>query len=169
MILDDKSLYSSLRSESHFILNVRCDLGVSEKCKNTMKKSYRTINRDRIKNNGQDICLYCSRHQKYMGTKNPNCKIKSLDHNFFECIDSEEKAYTLGWIASDGTISKNNSITIAIHKKDEEILHKIKNLICPDLVIKNKKNTNLVFFTINSKKISDDICNYLQIVPGNKS
>jgi len=47
------------------------------------------------------------------------CKI---NENYFEKIDSHEKAYWLGFICADGHISKRGYLTIAI--KDREILEK---------------------------------------------
>lgn len=52
--------------------------------------------------------------------------------NYFETIDSEDKAYFLGFIVADGSINTNkyrNALIINIHKKDVDILNKFKELI----------------------------------------
>lgn len=52
------------------------------------------------------------------------CKlVKNLNHDFFKVIDTEEKAYLLGFFAADGTINKNgNGMAVLIQKDDVEIL-----------------------------------------------
>lgn len=52
-----------------------------------------------------------------------NSRINSLDENFFETIDTPDKAYILGWIISDGYVNKYK-LTFCI--KDLEILESIK-------------------------------------------
>ena len=64
---------------------------------------------------------YCSRvcwGISVLGRGNQNSRYKQLDDTFFSEIDSPSKAYLLGWIASDGTIGKNGTISIALHKRD---------------------------------------------------
>ena len=51
-----------------------------------------------------------------------------------DVIDSEAKAYLLGWIASDGSI-RNNQIVICIRACDVGILEALRDFICPDLPI----------------------------------
>lgn len=48
---------------------------------------------------------------------------KLLNHNFFKEINTEEKAYLLGFFAADGTIGKNtNCMALLIQSRDIEIL-----------------------------------------------
>ena len=54
-----------------------------------------------------------------------------VDRDFFNAIDSEEKAWILGFIASDGSVRKYNRgyyLSIEIQKDDEEIF--IFNGLC---------------------------------------
>ena len=54
-------------------------------------------------------------------------RIHDLNEFFFENIDTEEKAYWLGFIFADGNISKNNKcFQIVLHKDDKEHLFKMK-------------------------------------------
>lgn len=51
-----------------------------------------------------------------------------LNHNFFENIDTEEKAYILGFMAADGNVNPNKygcELRIVLHPKDVDILEKI--------------------------------------------
>lgn len=60
---------------------------------------------------------------------NPN-----LNHDYFECIDDEYKAYYLGYLLTDGNIGKpndannhpNKCIRFSIHKKDSYIIDEFK-------------------------------------------
>lgn len=52
-------------------------------------------------------------------------RIHTVDINFFDTIDSEEKAYWLGFITADGSIhSKNHSLAITLQSKDKAHLRK---------------------------------------------
>lgn len=54
----------------------------------------------------------------------------NANRDFFEKIDTEEKAYFLGFLYADGHIDpKRNFFKINLHKKDKEILEKFKNLL----------------------------------------
>ena len=68
--------------------------------------------------------------------KYPKAKIKNpaLKERFFEKIDSEEKAYFLGLLISDGNVFKDNtgrqaSISITLDLKDEYMLLKFKEVL----------------------------------------
>ncbi len=55
----------------------------------------------------------------------------TFDETFFDSIDSEEKAYFLGFLYADGCLlpDKNHSIRINLHAKDKEILERFKELL----------------------------------------
>ena len=91
-------------------------------------------------------CSSIKRQTMYLGDKNPNYKYKK-NENLFKNIDNEFKAYILGFIASDGCLY-NNSITITIHKKDRDILEKIRNYISKDIPIKDFISKNQVSLCI---------------------
>jgi deoxyuridine 5'-triphosphate nucleotidohydrolase len=148
-------------------IEVTCEFNLSSKCKYSFTVSKRFKERTLSRNNNKIICLYCSRKLKFTGRKNPNTRYTNLNDDFFKTIDSEAKAYLLGWIASDGTINKSG-FTIAINEKDMHILTILRDIICKDVDIKNKE-TNLKSFSINSKTISEDLCHLLSISPGKKS
>lgn len=106
-------------------------------------------------------CLINDRERIYSGDKNPFLKY-NYDRGFLKKIDTEFKAWLLGWIASDGSIGKN-SITITIDKKDEDVLNIIKYNFCENIPIKNKKNSKLLSYTINSKEIMEDVLKILNL------
>lgn len=51
----------------------------------------------------------------------------SLKEDYFFKIDSNEKAYWLGWLMTDGSISKESHIEMALQKKDAYILKLLSN------------------------------------------
>lgn len=87
-----------------------------------------------------------------------------LIENYFEKIDSQEKAYVLGFAASDG-YNSGRGLHFRINPKDIEILEFIKSQISPTSKIHNYSNQ--ADLSINSKRISEDLIK-LGIIP-NKS
>lgn len=63
------------------------------------------------------------------------------DLEFFNKIDSSEKAYIVGFLITDGSINARGDIKIEISRKDEYILENIKSLICPNKPIKQVTRT----------------------------
>ena len=62
-----------------------------------------------------------------------------INYDFFN-EDSEQYWYFLGLISSDGYIS-DNTIELCLNKKDEHILIKLRDLICPNKSIYDKPST----------------------------
>jgi deoxyuridine 5'-triphosphate nucleotidohydrolase len=89
-----------------------------------------------------------------------------LDDAFFSSVDSEAKAYLLGWIASDGSIT-NGTITIYVHPKDVSIVSTWRAILGG--AIPEKRLRNLVGITLNSQQMVRDVCRWLDIKPGKKS
>jgi len=158
-----KHIYEDKRLEK---TDVECEFQISNKCSKIYNIGIRAEAENRKRNNGYYICLQCSRTLKYSGRNNPNCKYDIKDFQFSE-INNENKAYILGWIASDGSIV-TSSFSIYIHKKDIDIIRKIRDFICKEIPIKPKKK-DLVGITISSKQMVSDICLHLGIKPGAKA
>lgn len=104
----------------------------------------------------------------YQGRDNPNCKYPTLSDDFFKEIDSEEKAYILGWIASDGHVARNGAISIEIKNIDGEILEKMRDVVCRDILISKRKNKDMIILRFCSKTMAKNICKWLKISPGKK-
>lgn len=155
---------------SHAKVQVECLFNSSEKCQNIVEREYRDALKNMNRNNGKFICLPCSRHIKASGSNNPNCKYR-FDHSMFKSVDTEEKAYLLGWIASDGHISKSNwTISIQIKYNDIDCLKRLKNIVCDDIpIVVYEKTVTMVGIEINSKEMCLDVCRLLQINRGKKS
>ena len=90
-------------------------------------------------------------------------RIYKVNEDFFKCINTEEKAYVLGFICADGHIEKDR-LVIAVSIKDKDILEKIKHALNSEHTIKEIKRKNpyqntdkkeliLVELQINSVKL----------------
>jgi len=56
-----------------------------------------------------------------------------IDENYFDKIDNEHKAYTLGFLYADGYNDEHkNIVKISLEEGDIDILKKMKEPICPD-------------------------------------
>lgn len=75
-------------------------------------------------------CSTLSSHFKKMGYKitNPTQQIL-FDENIFDVIDTEEKAYWLGFIYADGSISYNNRFELSLSTHDIDHLHKFNKFM----------------------------------------
>lgn len=118
----------------------------------TLQKEY-GISYDRIKNITKDCKIISSAKRL-----NPN-----LIEDYFENINTNEKAYWLGWLISDGAITyqpekSKFQLELTIQQEDESILH----LLEQDLGVKNKVyDSNSIYkrFSLGSKKIVTDLVN----------
>lgn len=82
----------------------------------------------------------------------------SLKEDYFQCIDTPEKAYWLGWLISDGCIV-NNKIQFNILQEDKYILHQLEK----DLNVTNKvkiSSNGYARFSLGSIKMCQDLTNY---------
>jgi hypothetical protein len=87
-----------------------------------------------------------------------NSRRFKFDFDYFEKIDSEEKAYILGFIYADGCMSKvQNYIRIIIHSKDIDVLEKINKSLGSNYPIKKVKGKDHVDLTLCSKKTREDL------------
>lgn len=71
---------------------------------------------------------------------------QKVNHKFFDLIDTNEKAWLLGFLAADGSVSSDrNRIKIGLSSVDREILEKIQKLIDSERKIMDYE-TNQGFF-----------------------
>lgn len=83
--------------------------------------------------------------------------------DFFECIDTEEKAYWLGFLYADGYVSKRTTMELALAKVDEKHLEAFRDLIAPDASLEFRETKlkdkvyHFVRLTFTSKKIKEQL------------
>lgn len=89
------------------------------KVSKTLNISYRQVNKVLIKNN-------------ISGIKKCRKKVE-FNIDYFKNIDTQEKAYFLGFFHADGSVFTSNqnktTFAISIHKKDKEILEKLMHVL----------------------------------------
>lgn len=87
----------------------------------------------------------------------------SLNTNYFEIIDTEEKAYFLGFIVADGYISRNGySLVISLNSIDKDILIKFLNSIGSNMNVKDFIKENKYAHSkvsVNSKEFISHLIN----------
>lgn len=92
----------------------------------------------------------------------------TLDENFFEVIDTEEKAYFLGLLFADGcnqTTGISKFVTLELQERDKPILEAFKTALGSNTKLMFSKgvkenHSNMYRLQINSKKISNDLVNH---------
>lgn len=90
----------------------------------------------------------------------PSCRdLKPVfNESVFNSIDTEEKAYWLGFLEADGYLSKDNSLRLELAEKDLE--HLIKFCVFfnyPVSRITYRTDKNTYFININSIQLSKDL------------
>jgi hypothetical protein len=160
MIIIEKEKY---RQEEKIL--IECDFKSSLKCKGQYLKVYKNIIKCRLNNDGKDRCCYCFNTLTKTGSDNYNFKFVK-NEKFFENIDTELKAYLLGFIAGDGCIKKDG-LFLENHIDDIEILELFKQNISPQSEFHKhsdpERGKNTICLKIHSVKIVNDLLKHLKL------
>lgn len=115
---------------------------------------------------GLDQQSLSSRLKKYYGiTFLPDGK-KEINSNFFDNIDTEEKAYWLGFFFADGYIDNKNGFDLVLCEEDYEHVKKFKEALKSKhkIGLKNVKLDNKIFkacrLNIKDKNIHNKLIEY---------
>ncbi len=85
-----------------------------------------------------------------------------INQEFFKVIDTEEKAYILGFIVADGNVSDvNHRCTIQIHRQDRDVLEKIAEAFDNKIEVKDITHGGFPHckLSLNSKSMMQDLYN----------
>ena len=81
-----------------------------------------------------------------------------FDLDYFEKIDTEEKAYWLGFLYADGYVSYKGTISLGLQEKDKDHLEKLKKSIKAEQIeLQYKKNTKSYSLNLGSVKMANDL------------
>jgi len=85
-----------------------------------------------------------------------------LDENYFENIDTPDKAYILGFLLGDGNISKGGfRLSIHIHQQDREVLEYVKYQLKTDASIRKDMNRGvMIILYVSSYKLVKDLAKF---------
>lgn len=90
---------------------------------------------------------------------------KRILSNYFQVIDTPEKAYWLGLLYTDGSVDhyhQSGRIRLQLQEKDLETLNKLKNTLCLDckLIKDERKNSICYSLEFTDEQIFNDLLKY---------
>lgn len=138
-----------------------------DKVKSLYSEGYNTIEITEMLNLKRGIVSYLLREIGYeLNHRGLKSKIKKED--YFDNIDSSDKAYFLGWLMADGNVSVYNgqySIKVHIAYKDKELIDKFLKYIQSTNKAKMKCGKNPSYYvSLTSRHMCESLSNY-GIVP----
>lgn len=145
---------------------VKCSSGISSRCRGAYLAWTKNLKR---RGAGLPVvCNACNTHRETQNKASPD-----LDDDFFREIDTEDKAYILGIIASDGSVSPNG-VFIGLRFSDRHILARIGAKLSRGIKVRTRPQIKALwepisYISISSTQISKDICRHLSILPKKKS
>ncbi len=156
---------SELSKGSSQIVTVNCRHKLVPECRGATQYAYDQV--VRLITKGSEFtykCLPCTLRADFYGRRAPGTKY-IFDDDYFTEIDSEAKAYLLGWIASDGHI-RRGGFTIELHRKDKACLEMLRDLISKDIPIydpTNRPGKPTSVLQVNSRKMSEDLSKHFKL------
>ena len=122
----------------------------------------------RTKNGLRENCKLClSNYNKQQGLKRKSPEYvkrtkKYYNENYFEIIDTEDKAYFLGFIFADGCVTNDisksiYSVVLKLHTKDKHILEDLIKCVDGDVSIWTHGQREMVQVKLSGKKIVNDL------------
>lgn len=122
----------------------------------------------------EDIALKHKVNKKtiynYLNKNGITIKTMGQHHNpflldgYFTTIDSQRKAYLLGFLITDGSVGLRDnsapSIRLSLQSKDEYILEEMKKEVKSSNVISRNENKGMSTFSIHSHQMFEDLASY---------
>lgn len=108
------------------------------------------------------IKRYLDKYSVPMRTSGESQRVYKCDHNFFASIDTEAKAYFLGFIFADGCVTnmkRRKVLSISIKKSDISLLETFRRAVKSNHPIKENKD-GTVRIHICSPEIVNDLSKY---------
>lgn len=88
--------------------------------------------------------------------------VNSLVKDYFKIIDAPMKAWVLGLLAADGSMSKAGQLKLELHRKDLEIVIAVRDELAPEARISyyNTRTTPMARFMISDPGLRDDLASH---------
>lgn len=115
--------------------------------------------------NGTTVCRILQKNNIIIRPATENKRKYKISQDYFEIIDSQEKAYFLGLFYADGSLAETGfGIKITLHEKDRDILEKLSNIIYgfhklkeSNAILEDGSIANYLTVNIYSKKMHQDL------------
>lgn len=106
--------------------------------------------------------------QNNIGIREAKRRSKVKNHDYFEVIDSIDKAYFLGWMITDGSVvehktrhNRAKNISLEIQKKDVHILCMFAKVLgAEDDIVRFSRTRNTCYMRFASNKMANDLEKY---------
>ena len=164
-LMTNKELAELLKHDRHTIGRYKEKLGVAFKQLHTFTEYNDYILQNYYTKTARELAQEIGCSKEYVakvwlenGLSGKTNRSYYCDYNFFEVIDSEEKAYILGFIASDGNLYKREGhqgqISIQLCKDDKQILEDILKVMNSNHPVKMTNETCSIVF-VSDKMFND--------------
>ena len=88
--------------------------------------------------------------------------VNSLIKDYFHIIDTPIKAWALGLLVADGSISKAGQLKLELHRKDLEIIETVRDELAPDARISfyNSRTSPMARFMVSDPQLVADLARH---------
>ena len=88
--------------------------------------------------------------------------VNSLRKDYFRLIDTPMKAWVLGLLTADGSISKAGQLKLELHQKDLGIVEAVRDELAPDARISfyNTRTTPMSRFMVSDTQLINDLASH---------
>ena len=149
--------YTAIKTKCSLLGLVKLDLGWSDSHSEFLKNNYKNMTATEIskilnckvstvRNKAFDMGLLKDRY--------------TIDKKFFKFIDTEEKAYWLGFLYADGCVRKfkgKSQLCVGLNERDLNHLEKLKKSLKSNAPISKRRRDNVVILTINCTELAEDL------------
>jgi len=88
------------------------------------------------------------------------CRRSTLDQSHFHKIDTEAKAYWLGFVSADGCVSDKNQLVLSLSARDTDHLGKLAEELQSDLIPRLSRDLTYCTIAFSSKILIADLAKY---------
>lgn len=79
---------------------------------------------------------------------------KTIVTDYFDVIDTAEKAYILGLMAADGNVMASGRVNFGLHERDEGLVVFVRDRLAPGMALNHYVRQPFVYFTAMSRPLA---------------